>query len=82
VHGIRQTLQQQGSISPQQQAQLLRDALNEVERYLVVNQALLQDLWRDTNLFSGGEDGTGVPDFPVAKPPPSEDSLPDWLRRQ
>ncbi len=82
VHSIRQTLQQQGSISPQQQAQLLRDALNEVERYLVVNQALLQDLWRDTNLFSGGEDGASMPDFPVANPPPSEDSLPDWLRRQ
>ena len=82
VHSTRQTVQQQGNVSPQQQAQLLRDALNEVERYLVVNQALLQDLWRDTNLFVGGEDGNSMPDFPVAKPPPSEDSLPEWLRRR
>jgi hypothetical protein len=56
---LRSALQQESS--PQQQAQLLQDALAEVERHIAGSQIQLQALWRETQVYVQAMDQAGLP---------------------
>jgi hypothetical protein len=80
LQGTRQSLQQQASVPPQQQVQLLQTTINQLERTLMNNQALLQDLWRDTQVFVSPDNGPSLPEYPTGSSA-SDASLPEWLRQ-
>jgi len=79
LQGTQQTLQQ-ASVPPQQQVQLLQTTINQLERTLMNNQALLQDLWRDTQVFVSPDNGPSLPEYPTGTSA-SDASLPEWLRQ-